>query len=198
MKSGIEFANLGLSEVGGSPLAAAAEIIRQADILTDQGKQYVFLTVAGLKPVSTVDVSPERDLGGGLYTYSPSQLQTLRDICGRLQMHQRVNPDDCCVYWDNLQVSISRSRVLLDALYNARQARDDYSIGRLYGYPETAARAYADRIMLSWDELDRYWDIFGPGDPEFCIGFRLSRKHYIDEIFEVNRWYQLLDQHGFV
>lgn len=198
MKSGIEFVGLGPSEVGGSSLAAAAEIIRQADILTNEGKQYAFLTVAGLKPVSTVDVSPERDLGDGLYTYSPRQLQTLRDVFGRLQMHQDIDPNGYCNYWDTLRVSISRSEALLDTLRNARKTRDDYSIGRLYGYPETAVRAYADRIMLSWDEQDRYWDIFGSGDPEFCIGFRLSREHYVNEIFEVNRWYLLLAQHGLI
>lgn len=200
MKSGIEFATplpLGLSKVSESSLTVAAAIIQQADILTNLDRRDAFLTFAGFKPVSTVDVNPERHLGDGLYTYSPGQLQSLRDIFGRLQMHQVVDPNDYCNSWDTLQVSISRSGALLGALRNARQAKDDYSIGRLYGYPETAVRAYVDQTMLSWDEQVRYCDIFYSGIPEFYVGFRLSREHYRDEIFEVNRWYQLLAQYGF-
>lgn len=191
MKSGIEFVTspaLGLSEVSGSLLTTAAAIIKQADILTDPNKQYAFLTFAGVKPVSTVHVR-----SGG-----HRQLQSLRDIFGRLQMHLDVDPNDYCSSRHTSEVLISRSRALLDALHSSRQARDNYSIGRLFGYPETAVRAYVDRTILSWDEQNRYQAIFGLGYPEFCIGFRLSREHYRDEIFEVNRWYQLLAQHGFI
>lgn len=200
MKSGIEFITspaLDLSEVSGSSLTDAAEIIRQADILTDSGKQYAFLTFAGVKPVSSIHVRPERYLADGLYAYSFRQLRSLGNVSRRLQMYQGVDPNDYCNSWSTLEVSISRSEALLDVLGRATKTRDNYLIGRLYGYPETAVRAYVDQTMLSWDEQERYWDIFGVGDSEFCIGFRLSREHYMDEIFEVNRWCQLLAQYGF-
>ena len=73
---------------------------------------------------------------------------------------------------------------------------DTETVGRLFGFPETAVRAYTvgSQALLPLDEQDHVEQ--GANIPEAGAGFRLSRDHWQAELAVVKQWYAILNAYG--
>ena len=100
-----------------------------------------------------------------LFTFSDKNLERVKKVLDELNMVYFVGCLErfemgFCIYPDGTQtelpileqvpIYVARKPEVLEELLNAVDTHDEYSLGRLYGYPETAIQAYLgyrDRFM---------------------------------------------------
>jgi hypothetical protein len=79
---------------------------------------------------------------------------------------------------------------------NMVKARDVATVGRLFGYPETAVRALeqGEEALLPLAEQHRVEATAGL--PTSGAGFSYSRDHWREELAVAQRWYAVLHAYG--
>ena len=97
--------------------------------------------------------------------------------------------------------SVTQALVSLDPLLlvRYREAEDDQAtIGRLFGYPETAIKAFAEGEdkLLPVEEADIH--ISEAGLSHSFVGFRLSKAYWREELAVVRQWQEILLAYGLI
>jgi hypothetical protein len=189
-------------------LAEKAEILRSSSLFVDTSddaefaqKQGLFLTLAGLKPVS--------EASSGHWEPTPNGSRSVFDdpeqvgaFLGSLELHYRLRHDE---YTTDALVSLDPN------LLNEYEHTDTYSytdvrlyttVGKLFGYPETAVEAFAhyaddDRYLLSNDDQDRVEQEGGLSERYF-VNFRFSKVHWKEELAACLHWQKVLQAYHLI
>ena len=148
-------------------------------------KQLLLLTVAGVKPVSTVESGHWVPTSTGRQTL-PDDPAKVGHFLASLGLAHRISTDQ---HATRAVVSLSP-----DLIQQYGQARDPVTLGRLYGFPETAIAANASGSCMELEEqralLER------AGVPEEFSPFCFSHPHWRDEMTVVEQWVDLLASCG--
>jgi hypothetical protein len=154
-----------------------------AAALTD--KQAVFLVVAGAKPVA------EAASGHWLTTASGRAVvaddpKAVANFLKSLGLAYQISGDG--------QATVAAVALRPDLVQAYLDARGDFAIGQLLGYPETAIAAYAQGDCLTIPEQEAAQQTAGM-PPDF-LPFRFSRDHWQEELLVATDWFELLRTYG--
>jgi hypothetical protein len=175
-----------------------AQILRAAPLFEDRGgahhqKAILFLVLAGAKPVGEASSGHMVRVGdvGHSVADNPKLVEKFLSSLGLT-----------CEVTKSVIAGATDAVVSLDpnlvAQYRQAANGDFATVGRLFGYPETAVTAFAagpDRLLTA-GEQDRY--VAEAGINPDVVMFRLSREHWADELIVAARWQQLLEAAGLI
>jgi hypothetical protein len=148
-----------------------------------QEKQAIFLALAGMKPVA--------EASSGHWVATSHGRRSMFDdpkavsaFLSSLGLAYRLRHDEFAT-----DALVSLQPELLTAYEHAAADGDQANIGELFGYPLTAARAFADgpSHLLPRAELERLERRTG-----LSIIFALSRAHWQDELAVTQKWAETL------
>lgn len=157
-------------------------------------KETLFLVLAGAKPVGEASSGHWVSTADGRRTVADDP-GAVGDFLASLGLAYHLSSFDG--HATDALVAIDQG--LLAEYLRADAAHDVAAVGRLFGYPETAAVAFAadsEDQLLNPEEADRR-TIESGLDP-MQIGFRLSKAHWADELKTASHWQALLIDAGFV
>lgn len=170
-------------------LHAYADQLRKTNLFVGTGdetwsidKQYIFLTLAGLKPVSEVVSGHWEPTPTGRTSVADS-MEEVSDFLTSLGLFFKPT-----LYKSYVLADIARSDELLEEYRVASETGDTATVGRLHGFPLTAVDAYAAGTSMDIRKQDEL--------KVDHVGFRLSPDHYEEEIAAVAPWQELLKEYG--
>lgn len=146
-------------------------------------KQLLFLTAAGLKPVSQVTAGHWQEISGGHVTV-PDDVNKVKSLLKECRLAYHISPNRHA-----LDVLVARDSVNLKKMLTCVNENE---VGKLFGYPETAASAFKqgclslekqEAILQQYYQDHRLINLF-------C--FKMSKQHYHREMQTVERWFRLL------
>jgi hypothetical protein len=164
------------------------------------------LTIVGEKPLTSIGFEIEKDK-----RWRAEELfQGLKTILGELnltfQMIERpgIEKNEIAI-----TILVAKSNEIISKAIEAWKKGDEETIGKLYGYPETAVKAFVEamedfktkekELLLPGENWVEYVDeetrkeIAQKRLLEF-VGFRLSRKHYKEELKVAERWRKVVER----
>lgn len=160
-------------------------------------KHGIFLTLAGLKPVSEASSSHlvATDYGSERVPDDPAEVAQLLD---RLGLRHRIMREP---HYLLVQVSLSEECLKQYEAAGRLSLRDMYmETGRLFGYPMTAVEAYAEACTTDRDlrltGKEQEAAERAAGIPQLGARFRLSREHWQAELAVLSEWSHVLRQYG--
>lgn len=153
-------------------------------------KWEIFLVLAGYKPVSEVASGHWIDVPGGRRTV-PDDPELVGAFLQELGLAYHLSNFD-----DHATDAVVA--VTPELVEQYMESSGSSAIGTLFGYPASAVRAFAvgESNLLSHKEQERYEA--EAGLPEVFVMFRLSRKHWRDELNVVKKWYEVLREAGLI
>lgn len=173
-------------------LLKKAQRIRQSEyFMSDpdwghlRDKQQLFLTLAGIKPVSEIyaaHTEPTEDGGWQSVPDDPKGVAELLDSLGLAHRFLELPHYILAV--------VTRDPQTLQTFWNCK---DDAERGKLLGYPQTAIDAYMIDRRMPGDKQDAIMEHEGLSQ---LYGFCLSRTHYTEEIQTLRTWRTLLQAYG--
>jgi len=155
-------------------------------------KQKIFLVLAGRKQVTEV-------YSGHWEQLSPNERRTVADdpkevaaLLDALGLSYRLQPQE-----HTIAATIALDQTVLDHYFDiASRSNNDLELGKLFGYPQTAAEGFIQNKHLDTATQDKV--IAAAGLPDYFATFFLSTDHYQEEIATLKEWYSLLEQYGLV
>lgn len=156
------------------------------DLYALSEKQALFLVVAGCKPVAEATSGHWVETAEGRKSVADDP----REIAGFLEslgLSYSLKSDDF-----GIDAAVARTA---ETLQEFVAAQDAATVGRLFGYPETAVAAYQRNDLLSEDEQATVERKAGLLDISF---FRLFGQNWETELRTVQAWYQVLGKYGLV
>lgn len=161
---------------------------------TNYEKQNLFLVLAGVKPVGEAASGHWVSTAEGRRTVADDP-QAVGEFLASLGLAYHLSSFDG--HATDALVAIDQG--MLAEYLRADAAHDVAAVGRLFGYPQTAATAFAadsEDQLLNPEEADRRTVESGL-DP-MQVGFRLSKAHWADELKTAMHWQALLIDAGFM
>jgi len=150
-------------------------------------KRLIYLVLAGLKPVAEVQSGHWEVRPGGRETVpdDPAKVGKLLDALGLAYNLASSKHATLAV--------VASTPELVEAYLQATELGE---IGRLLGYPETAVVAFCagEDELLPPEEFAKALDSAGLQSPE--VSFRLSRRHWKEELEQSKQWYAALQEVG--
>jgi hypothetical protein len=172
-------------------LSAYADKLRKTHLFVGTGddaisidKQYIFLTLAGVKPVSEVGSGHWEPTPTGRISVADS-MEEVSDFLTSLGLFFKLT-----LYKGYVLADIARSDELLEEYMAASETNDTVTIGRLHGFPLTAVNAFVNGTSLDIRKQDEL-------KPKH-MGFRLSPDHYEEEAAVAEEWQKILKEYGLV
>jgi hypothetical protein len=187
-------------------LKKKAQLLKESYLFTDLSpamsqlkKQVIFLVLAGLKPVGETTSSHWAGAERGKVSASDNPV-AVANFLDSLGLASRIAISNS---YTLAQMSLE-SRLIeeYDSTENLPVPLMYERVGRLFGYPQTAAAAFAAHTvgqdsLLSGDEQSAIET--QSGIPlSFGVSFRLSRSHWREEIEVMRQWADALDHYGFL
>lgn len=183
-----------MGRIGDKKLQRAAQKLKTTELFTGNSdadrllhKQLLFLAVAGLKPVCQV-------ASGHFEAVSPAQRTSVPD-----------NPKQVARLLDELglvyKIKVTKHYVDVYAaktpksLTKMLKATDPNEVGLLFGFPQTAAAAFKnhDTDCLTTEEQNQIInELIDDARLHPLVCFKLSKKHYLNEIEVVKQWIRIL------
>lgn len=157
-------------------LKASRLFVNPSHAVASFEKQLIFLVLAGELPV--VEIS------------SAADPHKVGEFLASLRLKFYLTNTDSSA----LEATVSLRAELVDEMVNAS---DLAVVGRLFGYPETAARAFEQGEEALLPLADQHRIEATAGLPPPGAGFSFSREHWRDELAVVERWYAILHAYGF-
>lgn len=153
-------------------------------------KQLIFLVLAGLKPVAEVASGHWEEVKGGRKTVADDPLE-VGTFFKQLGLSYSLSSFDG--HATDAVVALHQHLIK-----EYRQARGATAVGRLFGYPETAVRAFeaGGDALLSLPEQEQLEH--DAGLPDGLTHFCLSRQHAGEELAVVKNWHTALQAVGLV
>lgn len=180
-------------------LAKIAQQINNSSLFTGTSdadrflhKQFLFLAVAGQKPVSQIASGHWQKTATGRITV-PDDVTKTKEFLDQLPLAYHIQIESFA-----LSIWVATDQVTLD---QTLKTTDNYEIGLLLGYPETAVHTlcYSKETLLPLAEQEKLLRQ-EVSDEQLLnlVCFRMSRQHYRTEFKTVKRWYEVLQQYGLV
>lgn len=150
-------------------------------------KQFLFLVLAGLKPVAGACSGHWEATAGGRHTVAdkPNEVGAFLKSLG---LHYSLE--------DHGHMTLAMVSLRPELIQQIAEARSDEEKGRLYGYPETAIQAFVQgkAALLPQEEQKRVEAQAGimPTGAQF----RLSKAHWQEELVIVRQWHETLRDYG--
>jgi len=166
-----------------SQLRASRSFCGLTDAYPLSEKQALFLVVAGCKPVAEATSGHWVDTAEGRESIADDP----REIAGFLEslgLAYSLKSDDF-----GTDAAVARTA---ETLQEFVAAQDAATVGRLFGYPETAVAAYQRNDLLSEEEQAPVERQAGLPDISF---FRLSRHNWEAELRTVQAWCHVLGEY---
>jgi hypothetical protein len=174
-----------------SSLQREAELLRETALFDGSPlgrplleKQLIFLVLAGFKPVAQVASGHWMEVEGGRKTVAddPREVGSFLKSLG------------LCYSLSSFDAHATDAIVALQPqlIDEYRHAQDATAVGRLFGYPETAVRAFesgGDALLSSTEQEQLERDA---GLPDGLTIFCLSRDHAAEELAVVTSWQEAL------
>lgn len=182
-----------------TPITTSPELLAKAKLLKDGPfftatfvvganslieKQQVFLTLAGVKPVSYVSAAR--------WTGDPTKLESTADdkralgiFLDQLGLAYHLSGDE-----SETLVVVSKDRSLVEAFLSAPD-EDNRIRGDLLGYPKTAIEGAEAR---DWREDET--ELLEANGLAGMVFFRLSQDHYAEELEVIRQWRRILEVYG--
>jgi hypothetical protein len=174
------------------------ELTRKASLLKDSAyfvfpgdgaeyvdKQCIFLVLAGLKPIS--EVSPgcqvKTDTEWGTV---PDDSATIGTFLESLELKSSFYPS----HDGHVTMAVVALRTENINRYIIDINSDASTVGRLFGYPESAVLAFVQGKCMPIAEQE--WIEQQAGLPEFLPTFRFSRDHWQEELMVLQKWHEVL------
>ena len=153
-------------------------------------KQFLFLTVIGLKPVSQIHAGHWRKTATGRIAV-PDDFTEVKTFLDQLPLAYQIQAESFA-----LSIWVATNQETLNQML---EATDNYQRGLLLGYPETSVKTLcnAEAELLPLAEQDRL--LGQEGSDEHLLNlvcFRMSRQHYRTEFETVKQWSRVLQQYG--
>jgi hypothetical protein len=178
-------------------LAQSAMILREsthfvghAELAPLIDKQSIFLVLAGKKPVSEATSSRWIETERGAYA-EPDDVHELQAFLDSLGLASYIRTGE---FSTNALVSFDPAN--LDAYLVAEKTDNAIAIGRLFGYPQTAAEAFIHDASLDMEQQDALLE--AAGIPLMMPTFRFSVAHAQQELAVQEDWYRTLAQYDLV
>lgn len=168
------------------------ELLRQTPLFTGNAetqteKQSILLTLTGQKPLSEVTTGVWEYYYGGRKSV-PEDHRKIEVFFNSIGLRFSIRDNGGAS-----NVIISKSQDLIDSFYNG----SSIDIGLMFGYPETAVRAFNDKeLLMDTDLQDKIMD--ESGLPLYMPSFRLSKQNYIEELEVLKSWAKTLRDYGIV
>lgn len=184
-------------------LTQKAKLLHETSLLgngTDElvEKQLVFYVLAGIKPLSEVVSLHMEEVSEGNFESVPDDQAQVKSFLGKLGL--------CYEAVDDGQYLVSLDKKYITEYLNLPRKKDATeafrTAGTLFGYPATAVEAcvqewvHNKNSLLTFEEQDEH--LQEAGLPVDASVFRFSRGHYKDEIAEVKRWYETLQEYDMI
>lgn len=173
-----------------SLLKSSALFVHPSDGAEMHEKQQIFLVLAGCKPVANVL--------SGHWVATPTGRKTVADdpvLVGQFLslLGLKFSLSDHGHHATGALIALAQ-----EALDSHARASGHVAVGASYGYPETAAQAFAagPDELLSSDEQDAIED--EAGLQGMTVSFRLSKRHWREELETLKQWYGVLVLAGLV
>lgn len=164
-------------------LIAGELFTSQIDNRPFANKQGLFLVLAGCKPISQVGSSHWEMTAVGRKSVGDDPM-TVEQFLISLELSYDIEP--------NPYVTIATVAKTPDLIQQFKSSRAAASVGQLFGYPETAVKAFETKKLLSTEEQEGV-----EKDAGITIDcFRFSQKFWCDEIKIVLKWQAVLAKYG--
>lgn len=151
--------------------------------------QSILLTLAGKKPVSEVTACKWIITPTSRHS-EPADEDEVSDLFVSLGLFFYVYDNQCAT-----SVAISTDKTLLDE--HANNISSNSTLGKLFGYPETAVKAYGDNeLMMGIEEQDELLE--SEGIPLFTPMFRFSKANFRQELETLKDWHMTLKEYNLV
>lgn len=172
-------------------LKSSAHFVNHAQMSPYSEKQCIFLVLAGKKPVSQATSCKWVQTAGGAHS-EPDNHQELGELLKQLGLAYQLRSDGHAT-----DAFVSLNSEGIDAYLAAERTGDMATIGRLFGYPETAVEAFVKDENMDSDEQDRFMEAAGiPVTTVALPLFRFSKTHAAEELVVVKDWYEILKAYG--
>jgi hypothetical protein len=178
----------------------AIEELKRLPLLLKGNILDLVLTIVGEKPLTSIEFGIEEEK-----RWKAEELfQGLKTILGKLNLTVQkierpgMEKNEIAIY-----IFVAKSNEIISKAIEAWKKKDEETIGELYGYPETAVKAFVEAME---DFKTKEKELLLPGENwvehideetrkeiarkrllEF-VGFRLSREHYKEELKVAERW----------
>lgn len=177
---------MGLTEEEVNPdqdLAEKARIIKEADIPgfnqeDFRPKQEVFLSLAGLKPVSMLGIPLE----------ATEDFKKLMDQLGLVSSSAEGNPGKTEMFF------VSKDQNFVDQYKRAIEQKTD--LGILLGYPESATKAFDNTRSMDFEEQRKLVLDATEVDIQHAPFFVFSKNNYQEELAILKEWYKKLKEYN--
>ena len=150
-------------------------------------KQMIFLAAAGVKPVSEASSGHWQSVPGGRKTV-PDDEQDVKLLLDHLGLFCRLSNDDHVIH-----AAVSLSDTLLDTFLTTTGTAHPALNGLLYGFPPSAAMAFALQKSTDFIDLDPVLDANGLRSLSV---FRFSRAWSDEELRVLKFWHRTLVKYG--
>ncbi len=181
-------------------LLTKAEQLKQTSLFVNPSdssvlldKQLIFLVLAGMKPMTEVESGHWVDVPGGREVQADDRRE-VESFLRSLGVYFRLSQDH---YYTTALVSLDPQ--LLDEFARAETYPEPYiyeAVGRLFGYPETAVKAFAADLSLCMPSQEQDRIESKSKMLSSLLHFRLSRAHWRDELAVVKQWHKVLQNYG--
>lgn len=176
--------------VDSKALQAKAKILKESQLfgVEEDHRQAIFLVLAGLKPVSQATSGHWEDIENGRRRVA-DKVEDVEALLSSLGLVYSLSETP-----EGIDAVVSLDQALIDEYLVAVVREDLETIGRLFGYPETAYTAYAQG-----DYLDSTKDEELRAQPGmYDGGFSFSPGHYQEEVEVLKQWYKVLADYDLV
>jgi len=174
-------------------LKASSHFVNHTDASPLSEKQQIFLVLAGKKPVSQATSCRWVKTAEGAHS-EPDSHKELRVLLEDLGLAFQLRSDE---YATDAFLSLDAANI--SSYLEAEAAQDKITIGRLFGFPDTAVEAFVHGDGMALEEQDRL--IEATGLPVTTVSmplFRLSKAHATEELNVVKDWYETLKAYDLI
>jgi hypothetical protein len=184
----------------------AIEELKGLPLLRKDNILDLVLTIVGEKPLTSIGFGIEEKERWK----AEEVFRRLRGILGELNLTlQKIERPGMEKGEIAVTIFVARSNEIISEAIQAWKKEDEETMGKLYGYPETAVKAFVEamedfktkekELLLPAENWVEYVDeetrkeIAQKRLLEF-VGFRLSRKHYKEELKVAERWRRAVER----
>ena len=173
-------------------LAVKAKVLLNSKHFMNEGiaalheKQVIFLVLLGKIPVTNTFSAVWVEKSDGMYT-EPDDEASVGQLLAGLGLAFKLESDE-----NSTHVYVSRDKALIDQISSKDIELKDAL--RLYGYPESAVRAFDTDDMPRQEEQDKLME--AAGLPISMPQFNMSKSHASEELEVLKDWYRSLQKYG--